>query len=58
MSDKDHEYTAEVVCPYCGYEHSDSTEMTEGKRECEDCGQTFEMWRDVTVTYVTREVNP
>lgn len=48
-----HKYTAEVVCPWCGYVHGDSWEMGEGKQECHFCNQKFEMERDVTVHYNT-----
>jgi transcription elongation factor Elf1 len=51
--DGDTDYTDEVICPHCGYEHSDSFEMSEGVRECSDCGREFEMERDVAVTYST-----
>lgn len=52
----DTDYTQEVVCPWCGYEHSDSWEMTMGKRECNDCGREFEAKQDCTVTYSTSRI--
>ena len=54
MSEIDHEYTGEIVCPYCGYEFSDSCEFQEndGDIEC-DCGKTFEYRRIITVEYCT-----
>ncbi len=51
--DKNTDYTDEIVCPHCGYEHSDSFEMSEGEQECRDCGRPFEVTRDVQVTYST-----
>lgn len=52
----DHEDTDEVVCPHCGYEHSDSWEAGEGKGECPDCGGLFTMERDVSVSYSTEKL--
>lgn len=49
----DTECTDEVTCPYCGYECSDSWEMSEGEHECSDCGRTFDIEKNVTVTYCT-----
>ena len=55
----DHEYTSEIVCPYCGYEHSDSWEWEQDELEpsedyeCKDCGRTFIAERNVTVRYST-----
>lgn len=48
-----HEYTSEIVCPYCGYEHSDSWEMSEGEHDCIECGTVFDLERIVTVDYST-----
>ena len=45
--------TNEVTCPHCGYEFSDSWEMSEGEHECPDCDNTFEIERHVEVTYAT-----
>lgn len=56
----DHEYTNEIVCPYCGYEHPDSWEVNFGPgmegdtvRECAECGETFTATRMVRVEYST-----
>lgn len=51
------DYTNEVICPHCGYQHSDSFEMSEGVRECHDCGREYEMERDVSVTYSTTKTH-
>lgn len=54
MSRIDHEYTDEIVCPHCGYEHSDSFEYSEdGDTTCNDCGKPFHYARDISVTYST-----
>ena len=54
-SEIDHEYTDEVVCPHCGYEFSDSWEMSESDDavDCPDCNEVFSMERRIEVTYVT-----
>jgi len=53
--DGDTYYTDDVICPYCGYEFSDSWEMSEGEHDCYDCGNVFNMKRDVTVEYITKK---
>lgn len=54
MSEIDHEYTDEIVCPWCGYEYSDSWECSEyGEEECPDCYNPFSYNRDVSVSYST-----
>ena len=53
----DHEYTAEVVCPYCGYEFHDSWELDDtGDIECGSCEREFTFNRYVDVTYCTEEI--
>lgn len=52
----EHDYTDEVVCPHCGYEHGDSWEMCEGERECPECEKSFEMEREVSVSYTTSKI--
>ena len=52
----DTDCTNEIVCPWCGYEHSDSWEMGDGETECHDCGRKFETEKDVTVTYSTSRI--
>ena len=47
-----HEYTPEIVCPWCGMEHGDSWEAPESdKWECDECGQWFTFYRHVDVSY-------
>ena len=45
----------ELVCPYCGYEHSDSWEYDSdsGEAECDKCGKEFDYCRNVSVDYTT-----
>lgn len=58
----DHEYTREIVCPYCGYVFSDSwdygLETRPSEMECnnEDCLKTFDAYIDVDVTYITDRI--
>ena len=58
MSDEKYiecEFTREIVCPYCGYEFSDSWEIGDGEDigniECRDCDAEFDCRRDIEVTY-------
>lgn len=50
----EHEYTDEIVCPWCGYRFSDSWEWEEdnGGIDC-DCGKSFDYERIVSVDYST-----
>ncbi len=57
MTEIDHDYTSEIVCPYCGHTFSDSWEMhgDDGETECDECNKVFMWRRDVSVTYVTEK---
>jgi transcription elongation factor Elf1 len=55
----DHEYTDDIVCPYCGYEFTDSWEF-EGNEDlglidCQSCEKPFIATRNVEVTYTTEK---
>jgi predicted RNA-binding Zn-ribbon protein involved in translation (DUF1610 family) len=52
---RDHEFTDEIVCPWCGHEISDSWEVEadDGDYECPECGNEFCYCREVSVTYST-----
>ena len=56
----EHEYTNEIVCPYCGYECSDSWEFDSnnncGTHECGDCGEEFEWERNIDIDYSTSKI--
>jgi len=61
VNEIDHEYTEEVVCPYCGYKHTESYEFfsdiaseEEVEIDC-DCGETFIANQSVSVHYYTRK---
>ncbi len=51
----EHEYTKEIVCPYCGEEVGDSWEFNDdcGEWECNECGKKFNWSRTITVEYST-----
>lgn len=55
MIEIEHENTQNIVCPYCGWEDTDSWEQTpnNGEAECARCGKTFHYERDITVDYST-----
>jgi transcription elongation factor Elf1 len=58
----DHEYTDEIICPYCGNEFTDSweygiNEEDLGLLECDECGKSFYASRHIEITYVTEEAN-
>lgn len=54
----DHEYTSNIVCPYCGHEYQDSWETEEdyGTQECGECDKKFSYSRNVTVEYTTTKL--
>jgi len=52
--------TQELVCPYCGYEDTDSWEYDQntfdgvlGDIECGECGKKFHAQRNGEITYST-----
>ena len=50
--DIEHEYTEEIVCPWCGYETGDSWECSdEGEEECPECQKKFNYSRNIQVSY-------
>lgn len=51
----DHEYTDNIVCPYCGGEETDSWEFHEdsGDINCGSCHKEFHYERDISVSYTT-----
>jgi transcription elongation factor Elf1 len=59
--DIDHDYTNEVVCPWCGHEHECSYEFFERNREstesnCGECGKPFAASRYFDVSYSTKKI--
>jgi hypothetical protein len=58
----DHEYTGNIVCPYCGYEDRDSWEVCPNEEdigiiECGRCEEEFYATRNVSVSYCTEKIN-
>lgn len=55
MGEIDHEFTDEIVCPYCGYEYSECYEFSEDDDEilCDQCDKIFSYSRHMEVTYTT-----
>jgi hypothetical protein len=54
-----HDYTDEIVCPYCGHVDCDSWEFLDGNEgdsvsDCGKCGKTFHCSRHISITYSTR----
>jgi hypothetical protein len=54
-------YTDELICPYCGYEDSDSWEYfsrlgDSTNAECGECGKTFRASQNVTVDYSSEKL--
>ena len=52
----EHESTEEIVCPYCGYEFSNSFEYNDASGasiECLECDKEFGLEVQVTVEYTT-----
>jgi len=49
------ERTSEMVCPYCGYIHECSEELSSdsSEYECEVCGREFHYERETEVYYST-----
>lgn len=63
MSTVNHEYTEEVVCPYCGHEFTDSWELSgedgqEGETDCGQCERLFLYYRNISVSYSTLPAVP
>lgn len=58
----DHEYTTEIVCPFCGSEFGDSCEVESvsedlGLQQCGDCDKHFYATRNITIDYSTEKAN-
>jgi len=54
----EHEYTTQVTCPYCGYEHKDSWEFVEDcdEMDCYRCEKEFLYIRNITVNFSTEKI--
>jgi len=53
-----HEYENNIKCPYCDHEDTDSWELEEDESEwtCGSCDETFNVTRDISVTYSTSKI--
>ena len=55
------EYNRNAVCPYCGYEDTDSWELhlrwdgDETVTACNACGEDFTVWLNLEATYSTKK---
>ncbi|MFA5766509.1 MAG: hypothetical protein WC919_01120 [Candidatus Paceibacterota bacterium] len=61
MAEIDHEFTREIVCPYCGYVHSESYDFGNGgeedsETECGRCDRKFNWSRMISVSYSTSKI--
>ena len=58
--DIDHDYTKEIVCPYCGHEQSDSWEIMgndeDGETDCDECEKSFRWSAHIDITYCTEKM--
>lgn len=56
----DHEYTDEIVCPYCCFEFKDSWEISdagESVQTCWECQKKFVLCVDHSISYSTHKIN-
>lgn len=51
--DIDHDCTDEIVCPWCGHEHTDSWAKSEGRNECDACEKPFILIVHTQISYTT-----
>jgi DNA-directed RNA polymerase subunit RPC12/RpoP len=52
----DTSFTELATCPWCGHKDRDSWELEDGEYECGECGKSYEVYREVEVTYSTSKV--
>lgn len=51
-----HDFTDEIICPYCGYQFQDSYEhgeYSDNILECGDCEKNFSFEKNISVSYST-----
>lgn len=55
----EHNFESNIKCPYCDWEDNDSWEFDEdsGTLTCGDCGEEFNVERNVEVTYSTTRID-
>lgn len=49
------DFTDEIVCPYCGYEYSDSWGENDDKLDCQKCGETFHYEKELAFKYRVKQ---
>lgn len=63
MTEIDHEYTDDPVCPFCGTAQRDVWEIEgiyteeETRIECEECGQAYASFCSVSYSFTTHKVD-
>lgn len=59
MKEIDHEYTDNLICPYCGYEDQDSWELSESSDNytCGDCSKNFTYNSSVSRTFTSQKAD-
>lgn len=60
LEPEDRDYESNLTCPYCGYEDSNSCELSDNdsEHECGRCGAKIEYERVVTVEYSSSPKKP
>jgi DNA-directed RNA polymerase subunit RPC12/RpoP len=60
LEPEDKDYERNLICPYCGYEDTDSWELSDDdeEHECGRCGAIISYQRVVTVEYNSSPVKP
>lgn len=55
----DHELTDNLVCPYCGHEHMDSWEISDGPSfyTCHECDKNFNYDTEITRTFTSSKAD-
>ena len=55
----EHDYTKNLICPYCGYEDKDTWEsgVDEGGEliDCQECGKEYFAVQNVLISYSTKK---
>lgn len=51
--------TRNIICPFCGYEDDNTWEQDESEEEieCCNCGRSFDVEVEYTVSYTTSPIN-
>lgn len=59
MDELDYSYTDEIICPYCGHEHSDSWEASDESddEQCGECGKHFSYTSYTTRNFTSKKVD-